>query len=63
MDFTKLAQQQQQAFDENGFLVVREAIDRPTIDRLTATGDRLMEDFFADPDQFYAQVRKGLVLK
>ena len=61
MDFTKLTPAQRQAFDADGFLVVREALDRPTIDRLTATGDRLMEDFFADPEQFYCQVRRGII--
>ncbi|MCZ6677290.1 MAG: phytanoyl-CoA dioxygenase family protein [Candidatus Poribacteria bacterium] len=59
MDFVKLTEAQRQAFDENGYLVVPEAIDAKTVDRLIEAGDRLMDSF--EYDGFYAHRRPGIV--
>jgi len=61
MNFTALTPAQRQAFEEDGFLVVREALDQATIEAIMAIGDRLMEDFFADPEQVYCQIRQGII--
>ena len=45
MEFVQLTDAQRQEFDENGYLIVRSAIDSEMIGRLTETGDRLMESF------------------
>lgn len=49
MDFTYLKPEQRQSFDEDGFLVVRDALDAATVDRLVAAGDRLAESFLDKP--------------
>ena len=43
MDFIPLTAEQQRSFDDHGFIVVRNAIDVDTVDRLIAVGDRFME--------------------
>lgn len=43
MKFTALTDQQRRNFDENGYLVVPEALDRNTINRLIEVCDRFME--------------------
>ena len=45
MDFTRLTVEQEQSFHSNGFLVVRNALDAQTVDRLIKVGDRLGEVF------------------
>lgn len=45
MDFTPLQAEQQKAFDEDGFLVVRNVLDVQTLARLIAAGDRLAAPF------------------
>lgn len=50
MDFTQLKPEQRQAFDEDGFLVVRKALDIETVERLLAEGDRLAEPFLHKPE-------------
>jgi ectoine hydroxylase-related dioxygenase (phytanoyl-CoA dioxygenase family) len=42
MDFTPLTPQQRADFERDGFLIVRDVLDRPMIDRLIAAGDRLI---------------------
>jgi ectoine hydroxylase-related dioxygenase (phytanoyl-CoA dioxygenase family) len=59
MDFVQLTEAERQAFDENGYLVVRQAIDAETIDQLIEAGDRLMESF--EYSDYYAHRRHGLV--
>ncbi len=59
MEFVQLTEAQRQEFEENGYLIVRAAIDNGTIDRLTETGDRLMESF--EYHGYYAHRRYGLV--
>ena len=42
MDFTPLSPQQRSQFENDGYLIVRDVLDRPTIDRLVAASDRLI---------------------
>lgn len=59
MEFVQLTETQRQEFEENGYLIVRSAIDSEMIQRLTETGDRLMESF--EYHDYYAHRRDGLV--
>lgn len=45
MDFIQLKPEQKQSFHENGFLVVRQALDAPTIQRVLEAGDRRAQPF------------------
>lgn len=45
MDFTPLNSEQRRSFDEDGFLVVRNALDSATVNRLLDAGDQLAEPF------------------
>ena len=59
MDFVQLTETQRRDFNENGYLIVPQALDRATVDRLIEGGDRLMESFeYAD---YYAHRRPGLI--
>lgn len=49
MDFVQLEPEQRQSFDEDGFLIVRDALAAETVDRLIAAGDRLAESFLRKP--------------
>jgi ectoine hydroxylase-related dioxygenase (phytanoyl-CoA dioxygenase family) len=42
MDFVPLTPEQKNQFQTDGFLIVRNVLDKPTIDRLIAAGDRLI---------------------
>ena len=59
MEFVQLTETQRQEFEENGYLIVRSAIDGEMIGRLTEAGDRLMESF--EYHNYYAHRRDGLV--
>lgn len=59
MDFVKLTDEQRQFFDENGYLVVPEAIDAEHINRLTKASNRLIASF--DRNGLYVQRRPGIV--
>lgn len=50
MDFVRLQPAQRRAFDEDGFLVVRGALDPETVERLMAAGDRRAEFFLHKPE-------------
>lgn len=50
MDFVRLQTEQRRAFDEDGFLVVRGALDRLTVERLVAAGDRRAKPFLDKPE-------------
>ena len=50
MDFVPLRPEQRQSFDEDGFLVVRDALDAETVGRLTAAGDRRAQPFLCKPE-------------
>jgi len=49
VDFTRLTPEQRRSFDEDGFLVVPNALSAGTVRRLRAAGDRLAESFSAKP--------------
>ena len=49
MDFIRLTAEQRQSFDEDGFLVVPEALRPETVGRLIEAGDRLAESFLNKP--------------
>jgi ectoine hydroxylase-related dioxygenase (phytanoyl-CoA dioxygenase family) len=49
LDFVQLTAEQRQSFDEDGFLVVRDAVDRDTLDQLLEAGDRLAASFLSKP--------------
>ena len=59
MDFVQLTETQRRDFEENGYLIVPQALDRATIDRLIEGGDRLMESF--EYENYYAHRRHGLI--
>lgn len=59
MEFVQLTAAQRQEFEENGYLIVREAIDNEMICRLTESGDALMDAF--EYHGYYAHRRDGLV--
>jgi len=49
LDFVPLKPEQRQSFDENGFLVVRNALAVETVERLVEEGDRLARAFLNKP--------------
>ena len=59
MDFVQLTETQRRDFNENGYLIVSQALDRATVDRLIEGGDRLMESF--EYEDYYAHRRPGLI--
>lgn len=67
MDFVQLKTDQRQSFDEDGFLIVRNALDAETVERLISEGDRLAESFLrkpevADkPEYNHLDLRRGLL--
>ncbi len=50
MEFTRLTPEQRQSFDEDGFLVVRDAIEKQTVERLIEAGDRRARAFLDKPE-------------
>lgn len=59
MEYTPLSDAQRRTFTEQGYLIVRDALDGATIERLLEAGDRLMEGF--EFERYYAHRRGGLV--
>ena len=49
MDFIPLKPEQRQSFDEDGFLIVRNALSADTVGRLVEEGDRLTHAFLNKP--------------
>lgn len=49
MDFIRLKPEQRQSFEEDGFLVVPNALQPETVNRLVEAGDRLAEAFLEKP--------------
>lgn len=49
MDFVRLKPEQRQSFDEDGFLVLRNALDQNTIECLIEAGDRRARSFLDKP--------------
>ena len=50
MEFVRLTEEQRQSFEDDGFLVVRNVLDRETIDKALEAGDRLAAGFLAKPE-------------
>jgi Phytanoyl-CoA dioxygenase (PhyH) len=50
VEFIRLTQEQRQSFDEDGFLVVRNAVDKHTVDQLVEAGDRRARCFLDKPE-------------
>ena len=50
MDFVRLTEEQRRSFDEDGFLVVRNALDRGAVDALTEAADRVADLFLRKHD-------------
>jgi len=50
VEFIPLKPEQQRSFAEDGFLVVRNVLDKEMTARLADAGDRLAESFFAKPE-------------
>ena len=61
MEFVALTERQRRSFDDNGYLVVPEALSAQDVARLTPVCDRLIDDFERPPDQCYVQRRPGIV--
>ena len=59
MEYTPLTEEQRCSFVEQGYLIVRDALDGAAIQRLLEAGDRLMEGF--QFEGYYAHRRDGLV--
>ena len=50
MDFVRLTTEQRQLFDEDGFLVVRDVLDKETVAQLIEAGDRRARAFLNKPE-------------
>ncbi len=50
MDLVPLTTEQRQAFDEDGFLVVRDVLDKQTVEQLIEAGDRRARAFLNKPE-------------
>ncbi|HET9479009.1 MAG TPA: phytanoyl-CoA dioxygenase family protein, partial [Pyrinomonadaceae bacterium] len=67
MDFVPLTCDQRRAFAEDGFLVVPNALDRDTVERLLSEADRLAEPFLrkpviaGKPEYNHLDLRRGLL--
>ena len=67
MDFVPLTSDQRRAFAEDGFLVVPNALDRETVERLLSVADRLAEPFLrkpvveGKPEYNHLDLRRGLL--
>ncbi|HEX5890808.1 MAG TPA: phytanoyl-CoA dioxygenase family protein [Pyrinomonadaceae bacterium] len=67
MDFVPLTSDQRRAFAEDGFLVVPNALDRETVDRLLSVADRLADSFlrkpavYGKPEYNHLDLRRGLM--
>lgn len=67
MDFVPLTSDQRRAFAEDGFLVVPNALDRETVDRLLSVADRLADSFLnkpvvdGKPEYNHLDLRRGLM--
>jgi ectoine hydroxylase-related dioxygenase (phytanoyl-CoA dioxygenase family) len=67
MKFVQLTSEQRRSFDEDGFLIVRGALDRETVKNLIDEGDRRAENFLNKPEVLdraeynHLDLRPGLV--
>lgn len=51
MEFTPISAQQRRQFDQEGYLIIRNALSPETVERLIAAGDRLMDSDLTDSRQ------------
>lgn len=63
MDFIPLTQEHRQSFADDGFLVVRNAIDKQTIERLLEAGDRRARSFLDKPEVLHKEEYNHLDLR
>ena len=61
MDFVKLTPAQRQTFDENGFLIVRRALDDEALAGLREAADELLVSFMREPENRYLDLRRGIL--
>ncbi len=67
MDFVRLTSDQRQSFADDGFLVVRDALDAVTVAQLTEEADRLADAFLrkplisGKPEYNHLDLRRGLL--
>ncbi len=67
MEFVPLTSEQRQSFVDDGFLVVRDALDADAVKQLTAESDRLSEAFLrkpvisGKPEYNHLDLRRGLL--
>jgi ectoine hydroxylase-related dioxygenase (phytanoyl-CoA dioxygenase family) len=67
LDFIRLTTEQRQSFDEDGFLVIRDALPAEMLERLVEAGDRLAESLLKKPELFgrpeynHLDLRPGLL--
>lgn len=67
MDFIHLTTEQRQSFDEDGFLVIPNALPAETVERLMEAGDRLAKSLLEKPELFgrpeynHLDLRPGLL--
>src|SRR5690348_18397949 len=67
MDFVLLTTEQRISFAEDGYLVVRDALDYETVQRLTAESDKLAAPFLnkpeiaGKPEYNHLDLRRGLL--
>ena len=59
MEFVKLTEAQQHAFDENGYLVVPNAISPEMVDQLTEVSNQIVDSH--ERNGYYVQIRPGIV--
>ena len=50
MNFVPLTTEQRQSFDDDGFLVVRDVLDKQTVEQLIEAGDRRARAFLNKPE-------------
>lgn len=50
MDFVRLTEEQRQSFDDDGFLVVRNAVDKQAVASVVEAGDRCARSFLDKPE-------------
>jgi ectoine hydroxylase-related dioxygenase (phytanoyl-CoA dioxygenase family) len=67
MKFVQLTPEQRQSFDEDGFLVVKQALDQEMVGRVLEAGDRIAHSFLKKPPVFdrteynHLDMRPGLL--
>jgi len=63
MDFVPLTTEQRQSFDDDGFLVVRDVLDKQTVEQLIEAGDRRARAFLNKPELLEKEEHNHLDLR